>query len=544
LRDVPKEGALMIGRLAGRADDRARFPILAIVVFLSAATFVGLAWHWNFVAEDGRRYFILYDDAMISMRYAYNLANFGELAWNHSDRVQGYTNLGWTLVMAGVHLVGLPLEINSLVIQGLNLLLHTATAGYVAVTMGRRFGLRAGMASGVLVAVNYPMLIWGSLGMETALQALLVSGAIIPWLCGKGSAMVEPRTLALLTALFVVRADGFVLLAVSIGLGLLSRRERTRSLVVASVMSLTVVLAVFSFQWLYYADPVPNTFHLKVSGGAESVVGGVRYIWTFLTANGQFGLCLSTGGLLWLSWRTRVDARRFLAPVAMLVVWFSYVVSVGGDVHGGSRFLVPIIPTLICCGVAFIAMAPGKATTRPGRRVANAAALGSAVALVWGVLSGLNTLFIWGDWFYLAEFARGQMAVKETIDDLALADGRTVAIFAAGTVPYFEPRLRFHDLLGKSDRHIANSRVKWGAVGHNKWDFDYSLNVVRPDVVVEGGRCDETERARNEQFVAERAPYKMGSALCLDENFERLYARDTVVAVHEGMTIWVRRRVG
>jgi len=50
-----------------------------------------------------------YRDAMISARYAYNLAHRGDLSWNPADRIEGFTNLGWTLVMSLPHWFGVEL---------------------------------------------------------------------------------------------------------------------------------------------------------------------------------------------------------------------------------------------------------------------------------------------------------------------------------------------------------------------------------------------------------------------------------------------------
>jgi hypothetical protein len=59
------------------------------------------------VGKDGYR-FTLFDDAMISMGYAKTLASTGELIWfAGGQRVEGFTNLLWTLWMALIHLVGL-----------------------------------------------------------------------------------------------------------------------------------------------------------------------------------------------------------------------------------------------------------------------------------------------------------------------------------------------------------------------------------------------------------------------------------------------------
>ena len=42
----------------------------------------------------------LCDDAFISNRYAENLANGLGLVYNAGERVEGYTNLSWTLMLA------------------------------------------------------------------------------------------------------------------------------------------------------------------------------------------------------------------------------------------------------------------------------------------------------------------------------------------------------------------------------------------------------------------------------------------------------------
>ena len=51
-------------------------------------------------------YFTLFDDAMISMRYARNLSESHGLLWNAGQApVEGYTNFLWTLWMACLHLL-------------------------------------------------------------------------------------------------------------------------------------------------------------------------------------------------------------------------------------------------------------------------------------------------------------------------------------------------------------------------------------------------------------------------------------------------------
>src|SRR5215218_10102939 len=54
----------------------------------------------SFVGIDGRRYFCLFDDAMISMRYAWNLSHGLGPVWNPGEYVEGYTDPLMVLLMS------------------------------------------------------------------------------------------------------------------------------------------------------------------------------------------------------------------------------------------------------------------------------------------------------------------------------------------------------------------------------------------------------------------------------------------------------------
>jgi len=70
---------------------------LAAIFVLWAGYFI---FRSSFIATDGRRYFSLFDDAMISMRYAWNLSHGAGLVWNPGERVEGYTNLLMVVLMS------------------------------------------------------------------------------------------------------------------------------------------------------------------------------------------------------------------------------------------------------------------------------------------------------------------------------------------------------------------------------------------------------------------------------------------------------------
>ncbi len=61
----------------------------------------------------------------------------------------------------------------------------------------------------------------------------------------------------------------------------------------------------------------------------------------------------------------------------------------------------------------------------------------------------------------------------------------TIGVFWAGTLPYFARRPSV-DMLGKNDDYIARLPANRGSLkpGHNKFNYDYSLDVLRPDLLV------------------------------------------------------------
>src|SRR5688572_3532802 len=78
----------------------------AYALSLVPATYIARFGSWT--GPDGGRHWSLFDDAMISMSYARTFASGDGLVWfRGAPKVEGITNLGWTLVMALVHALGL-----------------------------------------------------------------------------------------------------------------------------------------------------------------------------------------------------------------------------------------------------------------------------------------------------------------------------------------------------------------------------------------------------------------------------------------------------
>jgi len=216
---------------------------------------------------DGERVFTLWDDAMISMRYAANLWAGHGLQWNaEGPAVQGISNLALSLGMALLH--GLPVDrfAISAVFQGLCLAALLAQTVLVESVARRLTGdPRAGLAAAVALAASAPVAIWALQGADTVFVSgwmLLGLWAIAP---RRGGARWPGWLFALLAAGLWLRMD-LALPAAVLGIASLALPAAGRGAwwraAGGAAQGLAALAALLAFQWLYYGDPLPNTYYL------------------------------------------------------------------------------------------------------------------------------------------------------------------------------------------------------------------------------------------------------------------------------------------
>ena len=457
------------------------------------------------VVVGGTTYYTLFDDAMISMQYARNLAAGHGLVWNAGDvPVEGITNPLWTLWMALLHLTGVP-EAK----LGLLVALTGAAILLVQLPLVRRIGEEvsdgaAAVAEGavILVALSYAMAFWSLRGMEVgALSCTVAWGALLVLRLRREWSSRRVAALAAVLALLpLIRMDGAVPAAVLAFFAVLEAPAGRRSRAAAALCgALAASLAAQTAARLaYYGDLLPNTYYLKMSGVAllERIARGGQVLgaevrqrmWPLLV------LPLALG--------PRLADRRVQLLLALVVAQLAYSVWVGGDawewMDYANRYVtvaVPAMAVLAAGGLAALrdpvlhvlaALGPGGART-PGAPPSPGASLGfSRVAAV------AVAAYVSGAAF--AEWARtggahvhdDREAVTAAVRvRLATTPDATIAVVWAGTVPYFSHR-RAVDLLGKSDRAVARLDAREPFLpGHVKWNYRHSIGRFRPDVVLQ-----------------------------------------------------------
>jgi hypothetical protein len=469
--------------------------LLLVAAFcIYAAAFI---YRTSFVI-DGVRYFSLFDDAMVSMRYAKNLAAGYGLVWNPGgEHIEGYTNLLWVLWMAALHFLPVSAAKISLLVQLTGL---AAVATTLIVIARLTAFLSAGSTLAIitaclLTAFYYPLVNWSLQGMEVSALALLVASAAYLALKSFEARRVSPWLYPLLALATLLRLDAVVPFLTILLVSVLADPGKRRQHLTLGLTTLAVAIGgQTAFRWWYYGDLLPNTYYLKMTG----------YPVLLRLARGAFVLAqsavrLAIGLLLVLPalWFAPRDRRTALLG-SLVLAQCAYSVYVGGDAWewwgGLNRYCVIVMPL----GFALLGIGLARfAGDRRGRqRVALVLVLCSVVTL-----NAASAIGGWRKWT-LRELP---LHVRENAEKVRLAIAlrrittphATIAVVWAGAEPYMLGRPAI-DLLGKSDRVIAHlpmrqapataavgERLTYFWPGHLKYDYGYSIGRLRPDVVTE-----------------------------------------------------------
>ncbi|MEP7305024.1 MAG: hypothetical protein ABJA98_05865 [Acidobacteriota bacterium] len=448
------------------------------------------------------RYFSLFDDAMVSMQFAKHLASGRGLVWNAGGpRVEGYSNPLWVLYMSAFHRIGLPAAKISLAIQ-----LSGAAAIALTMVLAWRLTKRltngsppAAAAAAAFVGFFLPLNNWSLQGTEVGALALLLTYAA--WLaCDRLEHLtLNARLYVILGIVALVRPDGIIpSMCFLVFLSFADRTHRLRHLVLGGGMLLACVVGQTAFRFWYFGDLLPNTYYLKMTGFPSALRIGRGLAALMATA-------WRMNFLLWLAVFTSYAFgrdRRVLLLLAVVGSVAGYSVFVGGDAWeawgGANRYLCTVMP------IAFVLLA--TAMHEWYDRVVGSAPDTGRDRIVFGmiaccVLVNLN-LFTGQASLgeatllrppFVVDINERMVRVGLALHELTDAKAR-VAVTWAGALPYFADRESI-DLLGKTDRVIAHEPMhltaqglaRWLAFhpGHLKWNYDYSIGTLEPDVITD-----------------------------------------------------------
>jgi len=356
-----------------------RRALLILARLATLAILLAHAWTYRFLT----------DDAYVSFRYARNLSHGFGLVFNPGlERVEGFSNLLWTLLLAALDRIGLAPE---RVAIPLGIALTVALWWVLDRWTRRRWPGRDqpwAIVALLVPAFSRSVAVWSTSGLETRLFELLVVAGLLR-LTIETEALLEARApgppiaawllgLAALTRPDGVLVGGCALAAAAI----VSRRAAggARETIARVWPWLALVVAVEMFRLAYYGAWVPNTYFAKV-GGRFQWEAGLEYVTAFSLEYAAFLwvplFAVGIARLLKSGGRTQLTLF-----AAALIPYGLYIIAIGGD-HFEYRPLdlyFPFAALLIGDGLRALGNSRrGMATAR----LMTALILGGLVLLPW-----------------------------------------------------------------------------------------------------------------------------------------------------------------
>ena len=216
----------------------------------------------------GTRYFVLFEDAMISMRYARHVAGGHGFVWNIGEPpIEGFTNLLWVLWMSVAHLLGMSESKISLFIMLSGVAIMLAT-GHVASKIARKLSSAPWVPLVALAATLfcYPLVFWTLRGMEVGALTLFVYTLL--WLTLENEDDFSIGRTAMMAALaagsLLIRSDSVVPVGLICLYGLLTAKKRFAFAAIIGGLCVAALGAQTAFRIHHFHDRLPNTYYLKL----------------------------------------------------------------------------------------------------------------------------------------------------------------------------------------------------------------------------------------------------------------------------------------
>lgn len=404
------------------------------------------------------------DDAYVSFVFARNFAEGFGFVFNIGERIEGYSNFSWVLILAGLNRffhasIPASAQFIGVFLGAINVWLTLGIARIILGDENRRWAI----AAAALTALDLRIAIWNVEGLETPLYLFWILLALriylskrFYWACAAaclGAALTRP--------------DG-ILIFVSIAahrIYTLAREKRFPDKYDAASAAIFILPFVCYNVWRmsYFGAGIhPNTFYAR--GDAGPLVGFLYIVFESYRAWGPLAIIMAAAAVY-----GAVKAHPLISPLSTwAVVSIISTAALGGDWMPNARFLVPILPAV------YIMAAAGCMSVKQKR-------IGAAILglLIFTQIAG--AALYESKPSFDKRWARNQnefyMPLAEKLESLG-ARGKLAAFSDVGYVSYYGG-VRVIDTLGLVDKRLARMPAgpQWNT------DLDYVLNR-RPDFVV------------------------------------------------------------
>ena len=283
------------------------------------------------------------DDAFISYRYVKNFTNGHGLVFNPGERVEGYTNFLWIIVLSIFAKFGLDITVVSKILgiasgcitlfllYKISALFFQKKKSSTSSPQGWFFALFPPL----LLASNSAFAYWSISGLETVFFLIAILLSVYFY-------FVNQRLMVVFTALStLIRPEGVLIFVIIILYKLFFKKDKLKDCLFSLAGFIALLLPFLIFKILYYGDILPNSFYAKTGFSLEYIKSGLEYFWLFLRHYALWGILY----LLPISFYKSLDEKQKLFLLFTYIYTF-YVIMIGGDVLMVHRFFLPVLPFL------------------------------------------------------------------------------------------------------------------------------------------------------------------------------------------------------
>jgi hypothetical protein len=288
------------------------------------------------------------EDAYLSYRYALNLVRGNGLVYNVGERVEGFSNPSWTLLLAVFNYIGLPFRFTAFMMAVIFdlvifLLLRKISISLFADTLLARLPL---LMLAIFTAFHT--------SLDNGLEGSLWSLSLVILLFG---VVYQNKTIILSGSLLtlVTRPEGIFIYGFSLAyiIYIIIKKEEYPQLksYTGIFISLGIGLLLFFIRYIYYHDWLPNVVWSKLANGNFKpqisylyiIKKGIVYYLRYLDVIGMLNFTLLVVSIV--ASRLRKD----LVVFCLLLIVFNVVLVInnGGDWMFDYRLLTPYFPVYI-----------------------------------------------------------------------------------------------------------------------------------------------------------------------------------------------------
>jgi len=287
------------------------------------------------------------DDAFISYRYAKNLNNGHGLVFNPGEKIEGYSNFLWVMILAVFDYFGIPphwaAKIFPFCISLLSIFLIFKTA--------QAYGLNKLSSSlcSLFLSTSSSFAYYSMSGLETAIYTFLLLLSV--FINEKYESESNKKSLfylyGTLLAITLIRPEGILFLMISSGYHFLKKvvtgkGVHLKKVIQAQLLAFSIYAFLILLRYWYYSDILPNTYYAKPPGTFVELGYNALFV-NFMNAffSGSFLLIFLIPLLV-----KKIYLKKYAYPLLICLAQLIFM-SYAGDWMALGRFFLPILPLFI-----------------------------------------------------------------------------------------------------------------------------------------------------------------------------------------------------